>query len=178
VTPRLALVAAIADNGVIGRGGALPWHLPDDLRHFKAVTLGKPVLMGRHTYEAIGKPLPGRRNLVMSHQAGSADLSHPAAEIEYVPDLAAALGLVGAAPELCVIGGAQIYAMTLPLATRIYLTHVHAAVEGDVRFPLSCWGEWREDERSEHPVDARHAYAMSFVRLERARPPTAQLAGR
>ncbi|MGH8255246.1 MAG: dihydrofolate reductase [Steroidobacteraceae bacterium] len=173
VTPRIALVAAIADNGIIGRGGALPWHLPDDLRHFKAITLGKPVLMGRHTYEAIGKPLPGRRNLVMSRQAATISSSQPAAEVEYVPDLAAALALVGAAPELCVIGGAQIYAVTLPLATRIYLTHVHAAVDGDVRFPLSYWGEWREAERSEHPADARHAYAMSFVRLERARSPRA-----
>ncbi|MGH8205979.1 MAG: dihydrofolate reductase, partial [Steroidobacteraceae bacterium] len=147
VTPCVTLVAAIADNGVIGRGEILPWHLPDDLAHFKAVTLGKPVLMGRRTYEVIGKPLSGRRNLVMSRQAAAAASSRPAAEVEYVSSLAAALELVGAVSELCVIGGAQIYALALPLATRFHLTHVHAAVEGDVRFPLSDWGEWHEVER-------------------------------
>jgi len=174
------LVVAIADNGVIGRAAGLPWHLPDDLRYFKAVTLGKPVLMGRRTFEAIGRPLPGRRNLVMSRQgagssAGSIDIAGAeagpgagAAGAEYVPDLPAALERIATAPELCVIGGAQIYAMTLPLATRVYLTHVHAAVEGEVRFPLSDWGAWREVARHEHPADARHAYAMSFVTLERA----------
>ena len=169
---RVALVAAIADNGVIGRAGGLPWHLPDDLRYFKAVTLGKPVLMGRRTFEAIGRPLPGRRNLVMSRQgagssAGSIDAAG-AAGVEYVPDLTAALERVAGVPELCVIGGAQIYAMALPLATRIYLTQVHAAVDGDARFPLSYWGDWREVARSEHPADARHAHAMSFVMLQRA----------
>ncbi len=167
---RIALVVAIADNGIIGRGGVLPWHLPDDLRYFKAVTLGKPVLMGRRTHESIGKPLPGRRNLVMSHHAAAVGSGHTGTEIEFVPSLTAALELVGAVAELCVIGGAQIYALALPVATRIYLTHVHSAVEGDVRFPLSYWGEWHEAERREHPADARHAYAMSFVRLERARP--------
>jgi dihydrofolate reductase len=167
---RIALVVAIADNGIIGRGGVLPWHLPDDLRHFKAVTLDKPVLMGRRTHEAIGKPLSGRRNLVMSHHAAAVGSGHSGTEVEFVPSLTAALQLVGPVAELCVIGGAQIYALALPVATRIYLTHVHAAVEGDVHFPLSYWGEWHEAERSEHPADARHAYAMSFVRLERTRP--------
>jgi dihydrofolate reductase len=164
---RIALVAAIANNGIIGRGGALPWHLPDDLRYFKAVTLDKPVLMGRRTHEAIGKPLPGRRNLVMSHHAAAVGSSHTGTGVEFVPSLTAALELVGAVAELCVIGGAQVYALALPVATRIYLTHVHAAVKGDVHFPLTYWGDWHEVERSEHPADARHAYAMSFVRLER-----------
>jgi dihydrofolate reductase len=173
--PCIALVAAIADNGVIGHGGGLPWHLPDDLRYFKSVTLGKPVLMGRCTFEAIGRPLPGRRNLVMSRQAAAGGAGNAAAAAasasgaEYVPSLAVALERVAAVPELCVIGGAQVYALALPLATRIYLTHVHARVEGDVHFPLSYWGEWREVQRSEHAADARHAYAMSFLRLERAR---------
>jgi dihydrofolate reductase len=162
---RVALVAAIADNGVIGRDGDMPWHLPDDLRHFKAATLGKPVLMGRRTYEAIGRPLPGRRNLVLSRRRGAAVQG-----VEYVRDLQAAHQLAADASELCVIGGAQVYALALPLATRIYLTHVHGVVDGDVYFPLKYWGGWRETERSEHPADVRHAYAMSFVTLERPTP--------
>jgi dihydrofolate reductase len=161
----VALVAAVADNGVIGRDGNMPWHLPDDLRHFKAATLGKPVLMGRRTYEAIGRPLPGRRNLVLSRCRGAGMV-----DVEYIHDLQAARRLAADASELCVIGGAQVYALALPLATRIYLTRVHGVVDGDVYFPLQCWDGWREMERSEHPADARHAYAMSFVRLERPTP--------
>ncbi len=190
---RVSLVVAMADNGVIGRGGDLPWHLPDDLKHFKAVTLGKPVLMGRRTFESIGRALPGRRNLVMSRAGrlraasvpGSAPGSAPgstdaAAEAEYVGSVEEARTLVarGAAgtgdpAELCVIGGAQVYALALPLATRIYLTRVHAAVEGDVYFPsaggqgFGMFDGWQELERVEHAPDARHAYAMSFVMMER-----------
>jgi dihydrofolate reductase len=161
--PRLALVVAIATNGVIGRAGALPWHLPDDLKHFKAVTLGKPVLMGRRTFESIGRPLPGRRNLVLTQRClpGSP-------QIERVPDLSAALERTRGAAELCVIGGAQLYAVALPLCTRIYLTRVHACVDGDVFFPPMDWSGWTELERRDHPADARHAHALSFVQLERA----------
>jgi dihydrofolate reductase len=155
-------VAAIADNEIIGRHGRLPWHLPDDLKHFKALTLGKPVLMGRRTFDSIGRALPGRRNLVLT-RAGAPP--HP--QVEYVPDLARALELTRAASELCVIGGAQLYALTLPLCTRIYLTRVHARVDGDVRFPPIDWNAWIEVERSEHAADERHAYAMSFLQLER-----------
>lgn len=159
---RVALVAAVADNGVIGRAGRLPWHLPDDLRHFKAVTFGKPVLMGRHTFESIGRALPGRRNLVLTRGSGA-----EAAGVEYVADLTAALERARGAAEICVIGGAQLYALALPLCTRIYLTRVHAQVEGDVHFPAVDWDEWQEIARSEHAADARHAYAMSFVELAR-----------
>jgi dihydrofolate reductase len=161
---RIALVAAVADNGVIGRAGRLPWHLPDDLRHFKGVTLGKPVLMGRHTFESIGRALPGRRNLVLTHGSGAGE-----AGVEYVADLTAALERTHGAAEICVIGGAQLYALTLPLCTRMYLTRVHAQVEGDVLFPAVDWNEWEQIARSEHPADARHAYAMSFVELARIR---------
>jgi dihydrofolate reductase len=190
---RVSLVVAVADNGVIGRGGALPWHLPDDLKHFKAVTLGKAVLMGRRTFESIGRALPGRRNLVMSRATGlaknqvgdvpraAANVSAPvpaaaADGVEYVGSVEEACALIapGAADsaELCVIGGAQVYALALPRARRIYLTRVHAAVDGDVYFPAalsaaSGGNDWREVERVEHPADARHAHAMSFVRLER-----------
>lgn len=162
---RLALVAALATNGVIGRGGALPWHLPDDLRHFKAVTLGKPVLMGRRTFESIGRPLPGRRNLVLST---GPSIAVPG--IETVRNLQEALQRCADCEEVCVIGGAVLYAAALPLAQVLYLTRVHADVEGDVHFPAVRWEEWRESARSEHPADERHAHAMTFVTLERTTP--------
>jgi dihydrofolate reductase len=158
----IALVVAIADNGVIGRAGGLPWHLPDDLKHFKAVTLGKPLLMGRRTFESIGRPLPGRRNLVLTRGAGA----FPAG-IEPVASLEQAQALLPQAPELCVIGGATLFAQTLPTAHRFYLTQVHGMVEGDVCFPAWDAAAWRETERREHPADERHRYAMSFVTLER-----------
>jgi dihydrofolate reductase len=164
VSARIALVVAMADNSVIGRGGTLPWHLPDDLRHFKAVTLGKPILMGRRTFESIGKPLPGRRNLVLTH--GAVPLLAPA--VETVASIAAAVALVGESPELCIIGGAAVYAQALPAATRLYLTRVHGEVNGDVHFPPWDAPAWRELQRQEHPADAQHAYAMSFITLERA----------
>lgn len=160
-TPEIALVVAVADNGVIGRGGALPWHLPDDLKHFKTVTLGKPVLMGRRTFESIGKPLPGRRNLVLSRSVSSAD------GVEYVSSLEQARSLTAGAAQLCVIGGADLFAITLPLARTLYLTEVHASPAGDTHFPSLQRTAWRELERSEHPADARHAFAMSFLTLQR-----------
>lgn len=174
----VSLVVAMARNGVIGRDGTLPWHLPDDLRHFKHLTLGKPVLMGRRTFESIGRPLPGRRNLVLSSRLASAQDAPAAAAsgIEVVGSFAQACERTGSADELCVIGGAQLYALTWPAATRLHLTLVQADVPGDVVFPVSpgaappgsvSWPGWREIERIEHPIDARHAYAMSFITLQR-----------
>jgi dihydrofolate reductase len=175
----ISLVVAIADNGVIGRAGGLPWHLPDDLQHFRALTLGKSVLMGRRTFESIGRPLPGRQNLVLSHT-----LKLPSvADLHVVATLAQALACAQAWPcagaELCVIGGAEIYALVLPYAGRIHLTQVHANIPGDVYFPGyqpgSPDGEsiagWRESARVGHPPDARHAHAMSFVTLDRTAAP-------
>ena len=159
---RIALVVAMADNGVIGRGGTLPWHLPDDLKHFKTITLGKPVLMGRRTFESIGKPLPGRRNLVLTR--GRLALAEG---VEAVASIEAARALVPGASELCVIGGAAVYEQSLPVAARLYLTRVHGDVTGDVYFPPWDVAGWRELERLEHRADTRHAYAMSFVTLER-----------
>jgi dihydrofolate reductase len=164
--PRVALVVAMAANGVIGRAGGLPWHLPDDLKYFKVVTFGKPVLMGRRTFDSIGKPLPGRRNLILSHTA-AATVAAAAGGVEYVRSVEQARALAAGATELCVIGGAEVFALALPLATRIYLTRVHAEVAGDVLFPLRDFSAWRESESVEHPADERHAYAMSFVTLER-----------
>lgn len=163
--PRLVLVAALADNGVIGRAGSLPWQLPDDLKRFKALTMGKPILMGRRTCESIGRALPGRRNLVLTRQASVA-----VPGVEAVTSLEQALARCAGegAQELCVIGGAELYRATLPLADVLELTEVHATVEGDVHFPAWDRSAWREVARSEHPADARHSYAMSFVSYRRA----------
>jgi dihydrofolate reductase len=159
----VALVVAVADNGVIGRQGALPWRLPDDLKHFRALTLGKPVLMGRRTFESIGRALPGRRNLILTR--GQTEFPPG---VEAVPSVEAARLLVAGSAQLCVIGGAEVYRLALPLADRIYLTLVHAAVAGDTYFPLQALTAFRETARVEHAADAQHAYAMSFVELVRS----------
>ena len=163
--PVVTLVAAIAENGVIGHGNRLPWHLPADLKRFKALTMDKPILMGRKTFEAIGKPLPGRRNLVLTRSAG---FRPPGVDI--VGGVEEALAVNADAPELMVIGGAEVYRLFLPLARRIYLTRVHAPIVGDTRFPNCDWNEWRKVDRSTHPADDKNAYAMTFLTLERIAP--------
>ncbi len=162
VTPRVTLVVAVAENGVIGRDGALPWRLPDDLKRFKQTTLGKPVLMGRKTWDSIGRPLPGRRNIVLSTKPG-----FTAAGADTFPSLEAALASCAGDPEVMVIGGAEIYRMALPLATRIHLTRVHAAPDGDTFLDLPLAG-WRELAREDHPADDRNAHPFSFITLERS----------
>jgi dihydrofolate reductase len=169
---RISLIVALADNGVIGRAQQLPWHLPDDLRRFKALTMGKPMLMGRRTFESIGRPLPGRRNLVLSRTAlaqeaaGTAALP-PATTLERVAGIDAALQRCAGADELCVIGGADVFGALLPRATDLHLTRVHGRIEGDVWFPALDAGEWRETARSEHGADERHAWPMTFIDLVR-----------
>jgi len=159
---KVSIIAALADNGVIGRGGALPWHLPDDLKRFKSLTMGHPILMGRRTFESIGKPLPGRRNLVLTRGA------RPFPDgIEAVASLATALERCATTDELCVIGGAEVYAEALPLATHLELTRVHVHARGDVRFPAFDAAQWCELGRIEHPADARHEWPMTFLTLER-----------
>lgn len=158
----VALVVAVADNGTIGRDGALPWHLPDDLRRFKAITMGAPVVMGRRTYESIGRPLPGRHNIVVSRNP-----AWRAEGVTPVRDLPAALAAAGDAPQVMIIGGAALYAEALPLAQRIYLTRVHAAVDGDVRFPPLERRDWRVASSERRAADTRHAYPMTFEVLER-----------
>ena len=159
---KIILVAAVAENGVIGVGNRLPWHLPADLKHFKAITLGKPIVMGRRTYESIGRPLPGRRNIVVSRQ--------PELEIagcEVAGSLEEAIAVASGSEELMVIGGAQLFADALPIATRIELTRVHAPFEGDTYLPEIDSAEWREVEIEEHAPDEKNPYAYSFVALER-----------
>jgi dihydrofolate reductase len=160
--PRLVLVVAVAANGVIGRNGSLPWHLPADLKHFKALTIGQPVLMGRRTYESIGKALVDRPNIVLTR-----NLCWEAPRVIVVHTLEAAIERARPAPELMVIGGADIFSMCLPVCSRIELTRVHADVEGDTFFPLPPPSEWRESAREDHPADARHTHAFSIVTLER-----------
>lgn len=158
----LVIVVAVAANGVIGRNGGLPWHLPTDLKHFKALTVGKPVLMGRRTYESIGKPLVDRPNIVLTR-----NLCWEAPRVIVVHTLADAVNRARPARELLVIGGADIFAACLPLCTRIHLTRVHADVEGDTRFVALAASEWREVTREDRAADERHAYAFSFCTLER-----------
>ena len=159
--PRLAIVAALSRNGVIGRGNRLPWHLPDDLKHFKRLTLGRPIVMGRRTFESLPGLLPDRTHVVLTRD--------PAYVAEGAVVVHSLDGAIAAADgdEVLVVGGAALYAQTLPLASRLYLTLVDAAVEGDAHFPPIDWGAWREVARAEHGVDARHAYPFAFVTLER-----------
>jgi dihydrofolate reductase len=158
----LSLICAVARNGVIGRGGRLPWYLPDDLAHFKRTTLGHPVIMGRRTWESLARALPGRRNLVVTRTRG-----YRAEGAEVFDSLDAALAACGPGSDPLVIGGAELYAAALPRAQRIHLTRVHADVEGDTCFPPFAEGDFVELERIEHPADARHAFAFSIVTLER-----------
>lgn len=142
-TPRLALIAAVAANGVIGSSNALPWRLPEDLKRFRALTLGHPVIMGRKTFESIGRPLPGRRNIVVTRNADFA-----AAGCETAASLEAALAACADAEgEVFVIGGAQIYAAALPLAQRLYLTEIRRPFAGDARLPDIDWADWQESVR-------------------------------
>jgi dihydrofolate reductase len=162
----ISLVAAVADNGVIGADGGMPWHLPADLAHFKRLTMGKPVLMGRLTWESIGKPLPGRRNLVLTR-----DPHWRAEGAERVSSMSSAIAAAGQhdARELMVIGGAEVYRQALPHAHRIYLTRVHAEPWGDTLFPELDPDEWREIARREQMSDERNPWDLSFVVLERVR---------
>jgi dihydrofolate reductase len=162
---RHSLIVAAAENGVIGRGNRLPWHLPADLAHFKRTTLGHPVIMGRRTWESIGKPLPGRRNIVVSRTPG---FIAPGCEV--ATDLAAAYALCGEEPEAFVIGGAKLYEAALPGADRIYLTRVLAGVDGDSRFPDLRPDAWDEKLLGEQPADERNAHGLRFLLLERRHP--------
>ena len=161
--PRLTLIAAVAKNRVIGNGNALPWRLPEDLKRFKALTLGHPVIMGRKTWESLGRPLPGRTNIVISRRV---DFHAPGATS--VGSLEAALAKAEATgtDEAFIIGGAEIYAQALPLARRLQLTEIDRDYAGDAFFPSLDPAEWHETERAAHHAAANFDYA--FVTYERA----------
>jgi dihydrofolate reductase len=164
--PIIALVAAVAENGIIGRGNALPWHLPADLAHFKRLTLDKPILMGRRTWESLPGLLPRRRHLVLSR-----DPNYQAPGAIVVTTLDQAIAAAAGESELMVVGGAELYAQTLARADRLYLTLVHASVEGDARFPEWDPADWVEVQRVRHPVDPRNPIPVTFLRLRRLRTP-------
>lgn len=161
----VSIIVAADEHGGIGRDGGLPWHLPEDLKRFKALTMGKPIVMGRKTWDSIGRPLPGRRSLVVSRQPGFA-----LAGVEVFESLEAALRAAADAPETCVIGGAEIYRQALQYADVIHLTRVHASVEADTFFPPLDVAEWEEVAREDRPADERHAHAYSFLTLKRVGP--------
>jgi dihydrofolate reductase len=159
---RIALIAALADNRVIGYKNRLPWRLSADLQHFKRVTMGKPVVMGRKTWESIGRPLPGRTNIVVTRDTGLR-----AEGCVVVHSVQQALEVAAGADEVMVMGGADLYAQVLPRADRLYLTEVAADVEGDVRFPDIDPNDWVEVQRERHPADENNEYDYTFVVLDR-----------
>lgn len=159
------LVAALDRAHAIGRGNDLPWRLPDDLKRFKAVTLGKPVLMGRKTALSLGRALPGRRNLVLTRSGAV-----PFAGMSPIATIEAALAAAGD-DDLMVIGGGEIYSLTLPIATRLWLTHVDTRVEdADTFFPPFNADQWLAGKREVHAADAKHAFAFEFVDYTRRVP--------
>jgi dihydrofolate reductase len=175
----ILIVAAIAENGVIGRGNALPWRLKSDMQHFRALTMGKPVIVGRKTYLSIGKPLPGRTTIVVSRDAKFA-----APGLVVAPSLDAALAAARGdalrrnAEAIVIAGGADLYAQAMPAATRLVITHVHKRVDGDARFPPIDRGVWREIACDEHAAASGDEAAFAFVTYARAtaaapRPPSA-----
>jgi dihydrofolate reductase len=158
----ISIVVASAENGAIGKNNSLLWRLPDDLKYFKAITMGKPIVMGRKTYQSIGRPLPGRQNIVVTRHVG-----FEAQGCTVVTSIDDAIQAAGGATEICVIGGADIYSQILPRVNTVYLTEVHVTIEGDVFFPSLPATQWRETHRHEHAADQRHAHSFSFVTLER-----------
>ena len=160
----VSLVAALSENRVIGRAGGLPWHLPDDQKHFKRLTVDHTVIMGRKTFDEIQRPLANRRNVVISRNP-----AFRPAGVTVVPSLKEALALGATESEVFVIGGAEIYRLALPRADRLYLTFVHAVVDGDTLFPAFDESAWVLDEEEHHPADERHSYSFTFRRYSRLR---------
>jgi dihydrofolate reductase len=166
---RVSLIAAVAENGVIGRNGELPWRLSADLKRFKALTMGHPIIMGRRTWDSIGRPLPGRTSIVVTRQTR---WTPPLADVKVVHDIDSALKAAAAAHggdrEAFIIGGGELYSAALPHAQRLYLTRVLSAVEGDATFPPYNANEWRLLTSENHAADAKNDFAHVFEVYERA----------
>lgn len=168
MTFRLALIVAKAANDVIGRGNALPWYLPNDLKYFKQVTMGKTVIMGRRTWESLKRPLPGRENVVVTRQPDyEADGARVVTSLEEALILAEHVAFICGQDEVVVIGGEQIYQQALPYMDRIYLTEVHADIEGDTHFPALDGSQWREAVREDFSAEGPNPYDYSFVVYDR-----------
>jgi dihydrofolate reductase len=161
---KISIIAAMAANRVIGHENRLPWHLPADLGHFKQITMGKPIVMGRKTWESLARALPGRSNIVITR-----DKNYVAEGGKVVHSMEEAMQAAGECEEVMVIGGAEFYLQTLPLADTLYLTLVEGEFEGDAFFPEIDEDEWREVAREAHEADDKNPHAYSFVRLERVR---------
>ena len=165
---KLTMIWAMSRNRTIGRNNALPWHLPEDMKYFKRVTMGKPIIMGRKTWESIGRPLPGRSNIVITRDPSyTAEGVKIVRTLEEAISLAESIALIDGAEEAVVIGGAQIYALALPLADRLYMTQVHAEVEGDAFFPQFDLTQWNELGREDFSAAGPNPYDYSFVVLDR-----------
>jgi len=159
---KVTLVAAASENNVIGKGGTIPWDLPDDFKHFHDVTAGKPIIMGRKTHESIGRVLPDRRNIIVTRQ----DMQIPGCNV--VHSIEEALEIVKQDIEACVIGGGEIYALALPFATHIDITRVHTTIpDGNAFFPEFSEEEWQEVSTERHEADEKHAYSFTFYLYER-----------
>lgn len=159
---RISIIVAMDRKGLIGKGNALPWHLPADLKHFKRITMGKPIIMGRKTHESIGKALPGRTNIVVS-----GDPNYRAQDCIVANSLDAAIAAAGPVDEVIVIGGAALYQLALDRTDRIYSTTIHAELSGDTWFPPLQKSDWVVIERSEHNADEKNPYGYTFETLER-----------
>lgn len=157
----ISMIAAMADNRIIGKDNQMPWHLPADFAWFKRCTMGKPVVMGRKTYESIGRPLPGRLNIVISR-----DASLSIEGVTTVTSIEQALEVAGEVEEVMIIGGGAIYAACLPMANKLYVTHIEAEIDGDTQFP--DWGaEFKETYSEAYQADEKNAYNMRFTVLEK-----------
>ncbi len=163
---KISLIAAVAENGVIGRDNDMPWHLPDDFAFFKRKTSHHPIIMGRKSLESLGKPLPNRTNIVITRNL---DFTADGVTVVHTLDdaVAEAKKATGTTNEIFVIGGAEIYKLALPIATTLYLTEIHQTYEGDTHFPAFDKHEWQEISRRPHPADERHKVAFDFVEYER-----------
>lgn len=161
----ISLIAAMAEDRVIGLNNQMPWHMPADLAHFKQITMGKPVVMGRKTFDSIGRLLPGRRNIVVSRQDKPEGFA-----ADWVPSVDAVLQLLQAEPEVMIIGGAELYRQLLPIADRLYLTEFDLKVQGDAWFPdYRQVGSWRVSSKQEYQADAKNPANYRFLQLERER---------
>jgi dihydrofolate reductase len=161
---KITLIVAMARDRVIGKDNQMPWHLPADLKHFKSKTMGKPMIMGRNTYESIGRPLPGRHNIVVTR-----DTSLEIEGCTVVNDLDAAIEAVGDEPEVMVIGGQKLFEQYLPKADRLELTIIDARIDGDTHFPEYSMQEWEEVSREEHDADEKNPHPYTFLSLVRRR---------
>lgn len=161
---RISIIVAASANNVIGADGQLPWRLPEDLKHFKSITMGKPMIMGRATFDAIGCALPGRKSIVLSRQQG-----FEAEGCVVVPTIDAALEAAGDAEEVMVIGGGEIYRQLLPVADRIYMTRIQADIEGDTRFPELDMNEWDVIAVEEYPAGDEREFGFDIETLNRVR---------